>query len=523
MSTFTVATSSDNSLSIDLECGDVLFVLGANGTGKSTLLYNWVRGGNKIQLIAGNRDISFAQAGVSLSAADSITHEESARNHSRVAKSRFGRAYHNNDRWLSTLLFRIKARGEYLNNEYRKADICGRVGDKEEANRLMPVNLLNHAFATANLPISLDWNDKSELIVTKTGVTGQYGFNEMSDGERSAFILTASTILAEQNSTLLIDEPERHLHRSISCPLLSCLQELRRDLTWVIATHDLTIPADYQNSKILALYDYDGATWEADLIENDGVTDPTIAAAIHGARQRVLFVEGDRDNSLDLPLYSLLFPNITIVPAGSCNDVRQAVKSLKNITKMHHMKPYGLVDSDNRPDLERLRGEGVYPLGVYAIESIYYHPMVIGPMLELAGTDLNLAAVTEEACSTINDGIILKLAKDKAYKGMRSSIDGQIPSFDIFCDSTECQTIEVFNPAEKIGEIKIELGNLVAEKNWEALLVSVKIKASPAPKTIATLLGYLNAGAYEKAARKLLKTRPEILSEMKTLAPVEFG
>ncbi|MEP5378870.1 MAG: DUF4435 domain-containing protein, partial [Hyphomicrobiales bacterium] len=385
-----------------------------------------------------------------------------------------------------------------------------------------PEDLINNAFRVANLPLILEWNEKSELIATKQGVSEPFGHNEMSDGERSALILTASAILADKNGTILIDEPERHLHRSISAPLLAYLKEIRKDLKWVISTHDLTLPADDPKAKILALYGYDGATWIADLLDNDGTLDPAISAAIYGARQKVLFIEGNRSTSLDLPLYSLLFPEVTIIPVGTCKDVQQAVKGLKNIETIHHMIPRGLVDSDNRADLEKLQQEGVFALKVYAIESLYFHPIVIEAVLKIAGTNLTLATVTEKACSCINDGAIKKLANDKAYREMKIGIDQQIPTYDAFLAIESKTTIEICDPVARRDEIESEIRSFVDSKNWEALLKSVKIKDTPAPGKIAQLLGYRSKDVYQQVALKALRAEPDLLSQLKQLVPVTF-
>ena len=46
---------------------------------------------------------------------------------------------------------------------------------------------------------------------------------QMSDGERAAAIIAATVLVADPGTLFLIDEPERHLHRSIIEPFLSAL------------------------------------------------------------------------------------------------------------------------------------------------------------------------------------------------------------------------------------------------------------------------------------------------------------
>ena len=42
-----------------------------------------------------------------------------------------------------------------------------------------------------------------------------YGAAELSDGERNALLISAEILTAKDGTLLIIDEPERHLHRSI--------------------------------------------------------------------------------------------------------------------------------------------------------------------------------------------------------------------------------------------------------------------------------------------------------------------
>ena len=76
---------------------------------------------------------------------------------------------------------------------------------------------------------------------------------QMSDGERSATIIAANVITAESESVLLIDEPERHLHRSVIEPFLSALFTFRKDCIFVIATHEIALPVANSDTQVLML------------------------------------------------------------------------------------------------------------------------------------------------------------------------------------------------------------------------------------------------------------------------------
>lgn len=168
-------------------------------------------------------------------------------------------------------------------------------------------------------------------MVSKDG--NSYGIQSMSDGERAALVLACEVILSDKGALILIDEPERHLHRSISSPLLQYLRSIRPDLRWVIATHDLSLPRDDYGAQVLIFYKYLGSNqWDAELLVCGDELPPTLLEAIYGARKKVIFVEGVKE-SRDAPLYQSLFKGVTIVPAGNCRDVCESVAGFNALKK----------------------------------------------------------------------------------------------------------------------------------------------------------------------------------------------
>jgi ABC-type Mn2+/Zn2+ transport system ATPase subunit len=81
-------------------------------------------------------------------------------------------------------------------------------------------------------------------------------------------------LTVKPGTIVFIDEPEKHLRRSIISPLLTLLFENRKDCAFVISTHDVLLPIDNQTSRILLLRGctYSGNTfnkWDADLVAAD--------------------------------------------------------------------------------------------------------------------------------------------------------------------------------------------------------------------------------------------------------------
>ena len=96
------------------------------------------------------------------------------------------------------------------------------------------------------------WSDimphrKIELLdgqIKAFDATGSlYKGGEMSDGEKVALYLLAQCLLVRNGSTVIIDEPELHLHRSLMSRLWSTVERLRPDCLFVYITHDLDFAA----------------------------------------------------------------------------------------------------------------------------------------------------------------------------------------------------------------------------------------------------------------------------------------
>jgi hypothetical protein len=55
----------------------------------------------------------------------------------------------------------------------------------------------------------------------------------------------------------------------------------------------------------------------------------------------MIFVEGTAQ-SLDAPLYSLLFPQVSVVPKDGCRDVEHAVRGLRGAGDIHWVSAWGM-------------------------------------------------------------------------------------------------------------------------------------------------------------------------------------
>ena len=200
----------------------------------------------------------------------------------------------------------------------------------------------------------------------------------MSDGERAIFYLIGQTLVADENSVLIIDEPELHLHPSIMTALWDELATERPDCAFVFITHSLEFVSSRPGAKfVISKFDPKPA-WTLDIVpkEDTGFSEE-VATLILGSRRPVLFVEGIL-SSLDKIIFRSAYPNHLVLPRKSCDAVIHAVASMRSIDPLTRVSCHGIVDRDHRPDneIQRLHSLGVGVLPVAEIENIVLLPEV---------------------------------------------------------------------------------------------------------------------------------------------------
>ena len=153
----------------------------------------------------------------------------------------------------------------------------------------------------SNIPIEISLEEKQKIMARCKGGP-PYSVAELSDGERNAFLIAADVLTAGPESLILIDEPERHLHRSIIAPLLTLLFAERQNCAFIISTHEVMLPLDHPHARTLLVrsceYQQSQAdSWTADLLDTDARIDDDLKRDILGARKKILFVERNRQQS----------------------------------------------------------------------------------------------------------------------------------------------------------------------------------------------------------------------------------
>lgn len=167
-----------------------------------------------------------------------------------------------------------------------------------------------------------------DIQVAANYASEQYSAQEMSDGERATFYLLGQALTAERDSLLIVDEPELHLHPSIIAKLWDEIESARSDCAFVFITHDLNFASSRACSKyVIGRYE-STPTWDIELVEATKYFTEELTTLILGSRKPILFVEG-AESSLDQAVYRCCYPEWTVIPRGSCEDVIHSVVTMR--------------------------------------------------------------------------------------------------------------------------------------------------------------------------------------------------
>ena len=367
-------------LTVSAEVGQQLYVVGPNGTGKSALFQHWVTsvGGFNIRRIAAHRQTWFESGNLDFTARRRKNFETSVINWDREVNARW--MEHNPAQRQSAVLFDLVAKD---NTRYRTIGQYIDDSDLDEATAFAsksesPFKQLNDLLRLGTLTVSLSNSNDEEILAQHRSSGLSFSIAQMSDGERAAALMAANVLTVDPGTLFLIDEPERHLHRSVIEPFLSALFAKRQDCAFLISTHEISLPIANPEADVIILrsctWSGDQAiAWDAEVVESGANLPEDLKRDVLGARRRILFVEGG-PNSLDLSLYGALFPQLSVVPKGSCEEVIRAVKGLRSSYEHHHVEAIGLVDRDDRTQdqVNELAQCNVFALDTCSVESLYY-------------------------------------------------------------------------------------------------------------------------------------------------------
>ena len=355
----------------------------------------------------------------------------------------------------------LKADEQNEQFQFTKFDILQEVWD-----RLLPHRQLH--ISGDNIQVSL------------RGFNPTYKASDMSDGERAIFYLIGQVLVAEEESVLIIDEPELHVHRSIMSKLWDELEAIRPDCAFVFITHDLEF-AVARTAQKWVIKDYSPTPhWTIEEVPEDTGFDEELVTLILGSRSPILFVEGTH-GSLDIAIYRHCYPEWTVIPRGSCSEVIHSVVTMRKNANLTRVTCSGIVDVDDYDDEDKkyLAKRGIKVLPVSEIENVIALPDVSRAIAEAEGHENPelkkvLNQLSEAIFETINspekiEEVVVRYCKrriDRMLKKVDLSETGTIDELEKnYCSQVKALNIRsITNPATK------QIKQAIKEQNLSKLL-----------------------------------------------------
>ncbi len=514
---------SGDPLVIPIEAGERLFVVGANGSGKTALLQYLLSQmrGKQVRKSSAFRQVALASQkleGMEFRAYEIMAADSSEGGINVLDEAAYQDEFLVDFRWqenrseekLSQILFELVAK------ENRRArlisSLAGQSGTSVslEGVEESVLTQLNDVLKQAGLKVSIEIGEH-EKLVARWGTDCTYSIARMSDGERNAMILAAEVLTVEPDTIIVIDEPDKHLHRSIIEPFISSLFEKRRDCTFIVVTYAITLPGAHRDARVLKVQacEWDGDSpkaWDAEVLDSGEELPEDLRRDILGARRGILFVEGTA-NSRDLPLYGAMFPGLSVIPKGSCEEVIRAAKGLRGSYENHHVEAVGLIDRDDRTQdqVNELAQDNVFALDVCSVESLYYCSDAIEAVAcrqaESLGCDPKgmLEAAKESALEAIGADHDLpeRMAARRSERLVHYRFTSHLPDWREIRAGGEQLTISepIENPYQ--GELNRFKG-LVESGDLDGLMARYQIRESSVFERIAATLRCRSQADYER-------------------------
>lgn len=376
--------------------GRVTVLVGANGSGKSKLIEKLKQKKNDF---GDPRPLAYVEGGRVINPPKSVALnrnnfnqfqnlEKAEQNHKNQKTSELSNRINQTLILLDRYGEKEKAKHSDLTQEWIDG---GREGEPPSRSE-PPLEKLFRMFQDIFPQIRLEIDDKSKQITChKNG--SKYPPDQLSDGERQVLALLADIgILAEDNSLILVDEPELNLNSHLACRVWDYIEANLPDAVFVYSTHSLGFAMRRNIDQLLVLQGSKNPALPVtgfDEIPNEELRKFLGAVPAILAAPGALIVEG-HEASVDLMFYNWVLNNeeYVIVPVGSCENVNAAVKRTGVWKALApNMNLVGIIDRDYRSDsnIQELESGSSLVLDFHELESYLCDPKLLSNLTDKLG------------------------------------------------------------------------------------------------------------------------------------------
>lgn len=363
---------------------------------------------------------------------------------------------------------------EALNNK-EKINSC-----EEKNNIVENTNYKKFIKLWGEIYPEISWGeDTNNRIIKPSKHDKLYNINDMSDGEKVVILYILSVLNAEENSYIIIDEPETFLNPSIYKKLWNLLENIRKDCIFIYISHNVDFILTRFNNDLYWLRSFDGKkNWEIQQIDEDRFELPReLLTEILGSQVPILFCEGTKE-SLDYRIYSILFDRkASIIPVGGHIEVEKYTKLYNNIENKK-TTAYGIIDRDqhSHEKIEEYKKDNIFVLYFNEIEMLLISEEIVDILIEALPDEYKIKK--EEFKDKF-----FTIMKNRKEEIINKKIKAKVDEFfeteradERKCDDTE---MIINNVSDRIRELNIEeekeefnekIEKIITKKNYEEAL-----------------------------------------------------
>lgn len=335
----------------------------------------------------------------------------------------------------------------------------------------------------------------------------------LSDGEKTVFYLLASVLFADNHSIIMVEDPEVFLHHSIMKSVWDSVEQLRPDCTFIYLTHDLEFAASRNDSVCVWVKSFDAerVLWDYEILNSPNDLPEDVYLDLLGSRKPILFIEGTDNRSIDVRLYTLLYPEYTVKPLGGCSKVIETTRTFNDLKSFHHIESHGIVDRDRRTnrEIESLQQRNIAVPDVAEVENL----LLIEPVIRIVAKRMgqnpdyvfgtvrsNITKMFEEELETQ----ALLHTRHRTKREIEYSIDRRSNNIDDYEEHISTLTANC-NPRQLYNDLCSKFAQYARERRYNRILRVYNQKSMLPNCGVVQLCGFANKDKYLKFILSILR------------------
>lgn len=350
-----------------------------------------------------------------------------------------------------------------------------------------------------------------------------YSPMRLSDGEKAVLYLLASVLFARSHAIIMVEDPEVFLHHSIMKSVWDSVEQLRPDCTFIYLTHDLDFASSRTDSTCVWVKSFDAEklAWEYELLRSPSDLPEDVYLDLLGSRKPILFIEGTDNRSIDVRIYTRLYPEYTVKPLGGCSKVIETTRTFNDLKSFHHIESHGIVDRDRRTqrEIESLRQRNIAVPEVAEIENL----LLIEPVLRIVARRMGLNA--NNVVDTVRTNITamfkaelemqaLLHTRHRTKREIECYIDRRSADIDQYEEHIRNLTADC-NPREQYNKLCELFRGYVARRQYGEILKVYNQKSMLPNCGIVQLCGFANKDKYLKFILTILREKSDDATTMR--------